>query len=54
LGLHIKGLEAATLQWDSSLEVGNHWSTKIRVVTFIILPVVLLVMVSVRLYVSND
>jgi len=23
LGLHIKGLEAATLQWDSSLEVSS-------------------------------
>jgi hypothetical protein len=24
LGLHIKGLEAATLQWNSSLEVSCH------------------------------
>jgi cap1 methyltransferase len=28
LGLHIKGLEAATLQWDSSLEVSNQSATK--------------------------
>jgi len=27
LGLHIKGLEAATLQWDSSLEVSSLSST---------------------------
>lgn len=27
LGLHIKGLEAATLQWDSSLEVSSLLST---------------------------
>lgn len=29
LGLHIKGLEAATLQWDSSLEVSIQSSTKV-------------------------
>lgn len=54
LGLHIKGLEAATLQWDSSLEVSNQSPRKMIVITFSILPVVLLVIMYIRLYISND